>query len=135
MGWGKYRVLRRLAATLALCGVLVHAGLLPWHTVSRFLAGIATDGLAADLMVICHGDGRPANAGNAVDDLPVPPATPQTHCPICKGLASFHHALLAAAQLGISARRTAGFEPPPRVESVATAHRLAPRSRGPPLPV
>ncbi len=135
MRWGTYRVPRRLVAALALCGVLVHASLLPWHTVSQFLAKVAAHDPMADLTVICHGDRTPSQAGQPGDASPVAPAAPQSHCPICKGLAAFHHAVLAKVELGLPSPASAALEPAARMAAPAGSDRLAPRSRGPPLHV
>jgi hypothetical protein len=111
----------------------MHASLLPWHTVSQFLASVAAEELTADLLVICHGEGARSSAGKPGDNSPIAPAGPRSHCPICQGLAAFHHAVLGKVDLGLLERPMAGFERAASMLSLASPNRLPPRSRGPPL--
>jgi len=134
MRWGTY-VLRRFAAALALSGVLVHASLLPWHTVSQFLASVAAKELAADLMLICRGEGRPSHAGQPGDSPPIAPAGPQSHCPICKGLVAFHNAVLGKVDLGLLDRPTAAFERSPSLLSLASPIGLLHAAEAQPTPL
>ena len=125
--------MKRLASILALLGCILHATLLPWH--AAYAKGVPVSDavqLAQDLLINCHGDGTGASVA---DDTGQKPAEQQAECLICKGIMGFQLVVLAAAELGLLA-------PPPAerfdIASDAAVHdgvRIAPRSRGPPLPV
>ncbi len=124
---------RGLAAGLALLGLVFHATVLPWHGASRFAITLAEAALAADLVPICHRDAGLPYDGSG-DQLPAP-ADPRSECPICKGLSAHHFAVLPTillCPLGQEPERFAGITG----EGIPTGIRLlAPKSRGPPLPV
>ena len=78
-------MLRRVAAVLALFGVLLHAGASVRHQSVMLDAQRQHQALVTDLHALC-------NSGGAVDAASVPyvprPSDAQTGCPICSGLAS-----------------------------------------------
>ena len=73
---------------LAIFGVLLHAGLIVWHSAAMVGATMQHNAIVAAIASICHGAG-PATGGTQ-DDLPsVPaPSNEQSSCPICKGCVS-----------------------------------------------
>ena len=78
-------MLRRVAAVLALFGVLLHAGASVRHQSVMLDAQRQHQALVTDLHALC-------NPGGAVDAASVPyvprPTDAQTGCPVCSGLAS-----------------------------------------------
>jgi hypothetical protein len=123
MMWGAKRTHRGIAAALALLGVALYAYLLPGHLASQFAAQLRV----ADLGIF-------ASAGAMCTSDSSDPASPDTSCPICKGLASFHMAMAPPA--------TAELPVPPHAAAILAVSRedvaglalIKPRSRGPPLP-
>jgi len=118
---GVKRTHRRVAAAFALLSVAFYACLLPGHLTSQFAAQLHK----ADLGMFAEAMCAPDSSG---------PGTPETSCPICKGLASFHMALAPPDAEALS------VPPHARPLLVATRDDAAeqaipkPRSRGPPLP-
>jgi hypothetical protein len=121
-------MLRRVAAVLALFGVLLHAGASVRHQAVMLDAQRQHQALVTDLHKLC-------NPGGAVDSASVPhiplPTDAQTGCPVCAGFASVF-ALVApsfAFALGPPERpsyqRVAVAVPPERP-------RFHPTARGPP---
>ncbi len=78
-------MLRRVAAVLALFGVLLHAGASVRHQSVMLDAQRQHQALVTDLHALC-------NPGSGVDQASVPyvprPSDAQSGCPICSGLAS-----------------------------------------------
>lgn len=132
MGRGVSTKVRGVVTGLALASLAFHVALLSWHITSRFAAQVLAADLGLALTVICHAGqaaGGPEGDPNSAPD--VPPAI-GGGCPVCKGIAGLHLAVVAVVLLGPSA--------PPRQtfaavadERVAWETRLTPRSRGPPL--
>lgn len=130
--------MKRIASVLALLGCLLHATLLPWHAAYAKGAAASTAvseaaQLAQDLLIICHSDGTFEAQGAA--QSPAEKQQQQAECLLCKGIMGFQLVVLAAAEIGLLA-------PPPaeRFSLVSDAVHvdgisIAPRSRGPPLPV
>lgn len=118
---------RRVAATLALIGVVFYAVLFPWHTVSQtaLQLGQAQLGLAA--MPPCH---EATDQGAPSKDSK--PAKPRSHCPICSGFASLQITLAGAAGFLIAAPEAVGSVSFATNEPVAEAAPRIPQSRGPP---
>ncbi len=121
MVWGVQRRHRRIGAALALLGVAFYALLLPGHLTSQFNAQLykAEVGMFADSM--CQsGDegGKPM---------------PATSCPICKGLAAFHMAMVPPELAALPAMPHASAIIAALKDDVARASIPPPRSRGPPL--
>ena len=121
--------MRRLAATLALLAIFLHATLLPWHAAARTPAVLEAQQLAHDLMIICHGAG-----GTTTPDAPAQlPGDPGQQCPICKGIMGFGLVVLAAAELGLLHRVERRIDQPLADDTIVTGVSFTPRSRGPPL--
>lgn len=120
MVWGVQRRHRRIAAALALLGVAFYAMLLPGHLTSQFNAQLykAEVGMFADAMCLSGDEGKPM---------------PATSCPICKGLAAFHFAVVPPEQATLPAMPHASAVIAALKDGVARAAIPAPRSRGPPL--
>jgi hypothetical protein len=121
MEWGVSRLIRRLGATLALCGVVLYAALIPGHLVSQTLQLVQAEPGAVE---ICHEE--PGDQANL-------PAKPKKSCPFCAGFASFQIAALGSAldpapPLAIASDRLA-FES----QSAPSRDAPSPNSRAPPL--
>jgi hypothetical protein len=119
----KYR--RRLAAALALCGVLTYSALIPGHLVSQLVNELIGSPVAAAAAAEppCHETGEKA---------PSEPKAANKHCPFCTGYAAFQ-------LMGSSA--PASFPLPGMVagdvlvetdQSLPFRHGLSAYSRGPP---
>lgn len=133
-------VLRRAGAIAAILACVVYTMLATWHGVLMRPANAqastpeATLGLALTT-AICHGGVGQQTA--TPDGAPGPSPSPgqSSDCPVCKGLAACHLAILVAAELGL-------LVPPDNDASFSWANlagsdrsSILPRSRGPPLPV
>jgi hypothetical protein len=117
----KYR--QRLAAALALCGVLTYSALIPGHLVSQLVNELVGSPVAAAAEPPCHETGEKA---------PSEPKAANKHCPFCTGYAAFQ-------LMGSSA--PASFPLPGMVagdvlvetdQSLPFRHGLIAYSRGPP---
>jgi hypothetical protein len=112
---------------IAIIGVLLHAGLVAWHSVSMLQSTQQRDALAAALAVICIGGG----VADAQADGRVPPfhGSDQAEREACKCCLSavamlrpplltfrLHAAISSRIEITgeIIARRLAGVRPPPR---------------------
>ena len=117
---------RRIAAALALLGMVAYAALIPGHIVSQLNTAL----LKAEL-----GDG----AGDSHDGDHCDPAkskhpnAPKKNCPFCAGFAAFQVALLAAAAQVAPPSAVAGGTLALSDESSLRKIVLT-QSRGPPLP-
>lgn len=121
-------MLRRVAAVLALFGVLLHAGASARHQSVMLDAMRQHQALVTDLHALC-------NPGGAVDLASVPyvprPTDAQTGCPVCSGLAS----IFALSEPGFTL--VLGARERPKYQRVAVAApperpRFHPPARGPP---
>ncbi len=132
MTWFRTSVSQRTAAALALLGVLAYATLVPWHLSSRFAERSIERTLFAALHVNCL-PGGPQSLAAVDPDAPPSPVENETNCPICKGLAAFHLAVLPAVVAELPALDLwSAFELPVE-ESGYAGRAVSPRSRGPPL--
>lgn len=130
MGGYTHKLRHRAAAMLALAGVIVYATLIPWHLSSLFSRQFAEAQLTADIARGCH-SGDPAKAPGLAP-APEVPLDSQASCPICKGLAAFQLAILAAAAPAPLALVVAGSHARPLDRTGAAPVAFAPRNRGPP---
>lgn len=117
---------RRLAAALALFGVVLYAALLPLHAVSMFQRGV--DSALLGKLVICHVDAtgapvQPQNDGQEDDG---------SSCPICSGLCVFNIAIPAPAPAAVAAPPRGALVATLRDEDGAPASEIVANSRGPP---
>lgn len=82
--------MQRIAASirvLAIIGVLVHAGLIVWHSASMLGMAIQRAELATALSEICHGAGQVVSTSSELPDIPSGESD-GGGCPVCKGLVS-----------------------------------------------
>ena len=131
MGTGVLDRYRRIAAALALVGMIFYAALIPLHVVSQAAATLLGGSLAGVRDAPCHeASGTADQATN--DPAPQTPASPQKHCPFCQGFAAFQFAITPAHAINIS--RVALRAPAPHFanEGLARESWRAPQSRGPP---
>ena len=132
--------MRRAGAIAAVLACIVYTMLATWHGVLMQSASSPALSPQAALELalktsICHGAvGGQATIPDAVPEQAPSPAQ-AGDCPVCKGLAACHLALLAAAELGPLA-------PAAAVDVLDWDHwagagrsHVAPRNRGPPRPV
>ena len=132
-------VLRRAGAIAALLACIVYTMLATWHGVlmQRTSAQASTPEAALELALktsICHGG---ASEQAIPDAAPAQAPSPgqSGDCPVCKGVAAFQLALVAAAELGLIAPMEAAGEFNWTHQTGADRSSVTPRNRGPPLPV
>ncbi len=131
MKWFRTSAAQRVAAALALFGVLAYATLVPWHLSSRFAERSVERTLIAALHVNCLPGGAASRAATDAQQ-PISPVENETSCPICKGLAAFHLAVLPAI---VAALPVVVHEPVFELASddaVFVGRAISPKSRGPP---
>lgn len=114
---------RRSIGLSALMGLVLYASLIPLHTVSQITIALITAKLGDSYQVLCA-TGTPVN--------PDGPGVPETKCPYCKGLATFHMALPAVAIFVITPVICWVAIALEHKHSAASALRPSPQSRGPP---
>ena len=121
-------MLRRVAAVLALFGVLLHAGASVRHQAVMLDAQRHHQALVTDLHKLC-------NPGGAVDAASVPyvprPTDAQTGCPVCSGLASAF-ALVTPSFALVLASGEPVPDQPRTVAALVERPRAHPPARGPP---
>jgi hypothetical protein len=121
-------MLRRIAAVLALFGVLLHAGASVRHQSVMLDALRQHQALVTDLHALC-------NPGGAIDWASVPyvprPTDVQTGCPVCSGLASIFALAEPSFALALGARERPTYQ---RAVVVVLPERprAHPPARGPP---
>lgn len=124
--------LRRLAASLALLGLLLQAGFSVWHATAMFAGAVG----GAEMAAICHPDAAATNTTDQSGSSPEgeTPPTLYQNCPCCLGLAQ--SAALFEAPAIPELVYVAGEA---RTEAKAAErlgrHPLAPQGRGPPQTV
>lgn len=118
----------RLAAFLALLGVLLHVSLVAHHNSVSLANKLSHATLTAAIGVICHGGADSSGSGTEIPNQPGP-QTDWNFCPLCAGLTPavailgetiFDIARPAAASIRVVVRhkairvRIAALRPPPR---------------------
>lgn len=122
--------LHRIAAGLALLGVMLHVTLLPWHEGLRVAARHQLATLTADLGALCHG-GRVSDTDERAPTTPRPGAP---DCPVCLGLAASQLAVAVAVEPLARPNVRTLARVLPRDDVAHGASSVEPRSRGPPAP-
>lgn len=122
----------RIAAALALLGVLTYATVLPWHVSSRYAQRSIEGAALAGLTVICHPGVATAQSDAAGHPREVP-IEQQTNCPVCQGLAAFSLAVVPIIDFAMPVRMYARAFGLPDDERAGPTRRIAAQSRGPPL--
>jgi hypothetical protein len=130
---GQGGCVRRVPTFLALLGCLINALALPLHAASHPAPSPLDAALAADLAIICHGDGA-TTTDSARKPAPPGPMDQSNGCPVCKGVIGFQLAILVAGEIGMlepASTEVGAFLPDDDRLSAPTL--FAPRSRAPPL--
>src|SRR5262245_1172240 len=121
-------MLRRIAAVLALFGVLLHAGASVRHQSVMLDSQRQHQALVADLHALC-------NPGSGVDQASLPylprPSDAQSGCPICSGLAAVF-ALATPGFVLAPVSRALAPDRPLTVAALTEWRRAHPPARGPP---
>jgi hypothetical protein len=111
-----------VAAAVALLGIAFYALLLPGHLTSQFNAQLFKAEFGISAQAMCRADA----SGPSV------PGAPDTSCPLCKGLAAFHLAVMPAAQAELAAPPAVTASYDQLRDDLAGTFVAAPRNRGPP---
>ena len=132
--------MRRAGAIAALLACIAYTMLTTWHglLMQRANAAALTPEAALELAlkaVICHGGAGEQAALPDAAPTQSPSPDQSSDCPVCKGLAACHFALLIAAELGLLAPVDAAEDFGWLHETGSGRSNVVPRSRGPPLPV
>lgn len=120
---GPSRLCRRIGVTLALCGVVLYAALIPGHLVSLTIQQLVQPELG-EVEISCHGES---------DTQANFPAKPKKSCPFCNGFAAFQLATLAATLNPVPPQAIAGDQLTLKGESAPSREAPIPNSRAPPV--
>jgi hypothetical protein len=111
-----------VAAAFALLGIAFYALLLPGHLTSQFNAQLFKAEFGGFAQTICSVEASGPDV----------PGAPDTNCPLCKGLAAFHLAIVPAPQAELTAPPAVTESYDELREDVAGTRVASPRNRGPP---